>query len=104
MKTYHRRPSDDLAIDDSVAAWCLDGAVLWFGTTLENALAERVNQGDAKDPRWENKYTLAQLLDPSFRLPRPQPVKPQSASGGFGALLAMAKQKGSGVKLWKTVA
>lgn len=78
---------------------------MWFGTTVENALAERVNQGNAKEPRWENKYTLAQLLDPSFRLPRPQPSKPQStAANGIGALLTMAKQKGSGVKLWKTVA
>jgi hypothetical protein len=26
-------------------------------------------RGDSKNPRWEARYTMAQLLDPEFRLP-----------------------------------
>lgn len=106
LKLYHRRPSDDLALTDSIAAWCVDGCVLWFGLTVENALTERVNKGTRKEPRMEPMYTLHQLLDPAFRLPRPAPtpkVQPQPQQGGFSAFLAMAQQQGSGVKMYKYV-
>lgn len=51
------------------------------------------------------KYTLPQLLAPDFRLPMPQREvrKPQAAPSGFAALLAMAKQAGSGVRLYQYV-
>lgn len=104
LKTYHRRASDDLEIDDSIAAWCVDGCVMWFGMTMENALAETIEVGAGRDKRREAKYTIEQLLEPTFTLPKPQrqiTQKPQQAPSGFAALLAMAKQAGSGVKMWE---
>lgn len=105
LKIYHRRPSDDLEVTDSIAAYCVDGAVLWFGLTIENALAETKEVGMGKDKRREQKYTLSQLLDPVFRLPRPQPApKPSTPTqDGFAAMVALAKQPGSGVKLYQYI-
>lgn len=106
LKMYHRRPSEDLAVTDTIAAWCLDGAVLWFGITIENALSERVNKGTPKEPRYEARYTLMELLDPAFHLPRPQPEprKVRSmASDGLASFLAMAGQPGGGVKMFRYV-
>jgi hypothetical protein len=99
LKTYHRRPSDDLdlnAPDDDIAAWCLDDAVLWFGLTVENLLSETREVGSGKNKRREPKYTLAQVLDPTFHPPNPRAQK----QSGLGLLLALAGQQGSGVKLW----
>jgi hypothetical protein len=71
---YHRakqtnsRPSQLVeGINDPMARYCLDGAVILFGTIIENALLERQRVGDGKStPKW----TLKQLLDPTFTLPR----------------------------------
>lgn len=78
--------------------------MLWFGIAIENALAERVNHGDEKRPKWVDKYTLEQLLDANFHLPKPPP-KPKAAPppSGFGLLLALAGQPGSGVKKYQYV-
>lgn len=110
LKTYHRRASDDLEVTDSIAAWCVDGAVMWYGITIENALQERVNEGTQKQPRYEPRYTLSQLLDSDFRLPRPAVTRDGQASKpaneqqkGFQTLLAMAQKPRSGVVLWRTV-
>lgn len=53
-----------------MAAWMLDNCVTFFGTVVENALHERdeVGTGDAR--RSMPRYTLKQVLDESFRLPR----------------------------------
>lgn len=104
LKMYHRRPSDDLKETDSIAAYCVDGAVLWFGVTIENALQERVNTGTKEKPKMEERYTLDQLLDPAFRLPRPlpQPRKAQQPNG-LALLMALAGQPGSGVKRYEYV-
>lgn len=109
METCHRRPSEDLddpsAPLDDIAKWCVDGCVLWFGLTAKNALAETKEVGVGKDKRREQKYTLSQLLDAGFRLPRPLPApKAAPAQGGFAMLLALAKQgPSSGVKLYQYV-
>jgi len=107
LKACQHLPSQDLEETDSIAAWCVDGCVLWFGMTVENALLERVNKGSQKEPKWEARYSLAQLLDPDFRLPRPLPQsKPYTKAGmndGLAAILAMAGQPGSGVKMWEYV-
>lgn len=72
-----------------------------FGVMVENALQERVKTGTGKDATWKAKYELAQLLEPSFTLPRPMPTpKAAPVQNGLLALLAMAKQRNSGVKLW----
>lgn len=106
LKTYHRRASDDLEIEDGIAAWCVDGAVMWFGITMENALAERNEVTVNGRKEYRPKYSLAQLLEPTFKLPKPQReiVRKPQAPSGFAALLAMAKQgPSSGIKLWEYV-
>lgn len=103
LKTAQVLPSDDLALDDSIATWCVDGAVMWFGITIENALNERVNKGTKEKPKWEARYTLTQLLDPVFRLPRLLPEPKQPAQDGFALLLALAGQPNSGVKRYEYV-
>lgn len=103
MKVYHRRPSDDLCPDDEVAAWCLDDAVLWFGLTIEGLLSERTNIGTPDKPKWQNKYTLAQLLDPRFIVPKPPPTPKAQAENGLGLLMVLAGQPGSGVKRYEYV-
>lgn len=99
----HRRPSKDLKVKNTIAAYCVDKTVLTFGIIIENALGER----DKVGKEYVDKYTLSQLLDPAFKLPRPQP-EPRRAqtvtSNGLAAVLAMAGQPGSGVKLYKYVA
>ena len=49
----------------------LDSLVLTFGTIVENALLERDEIGSGAGKTYHNRYTLTQLLDPEFQLPRP---------------------------------
>lgn len=91
---------------DTIAAYCLDNTVLWFGITIENALGEREKVTMGRETEYRPLYTLSQLLDPAFRLPRPQPEprKPaQMQANGLAAILAMAGQPNSGVKMYKYV-
>ena len=69
--TYHRLPSEIFGEEDALAAWALDNAVTYFGTLVENMLLERdeVQVGDRKEYR--QRYTITQLLDPTFVYPRP---------------------------------
>lgn len=104
LKTYHRRPSDVLEVTDSIIAYCIDEVVLWFGVKIENMLSERINTGAPNDPRWEDKYTLAELLDSSFHPPKPLPIsKTKPAESGFSAWMALAAQSGGAVKIWEYV-
>lgn len=84
-----------LHIEDEWLAYQFDNAVTLFGGAIENALHERTNVGSDKQPKYEPKYTLHQLLDQTFRLPSPQ--KPQQAQGGGLAALMGVK----GVKVFK---
>jgi hypothetical protein len=65
-------PSQILHEDDPLSAWMLDSLVLTFGTIVENALLERDEIGSGASKTYQNRYTLTQLLDPAFKLPRPQ--------------------------------
>lgn len=68
------RPSQHLAVpplQNDWAAYQFDNAVLFVGITVENALGERENRGSEDRPDWQPKYKLNQLLEPDFRLPRP---------------------------------
>lgn len=103
LKTYHWRPSSDLEVTDSIAAYCLDKAVLWFGITMENLLGERVEVGSGKDKRWEAKYELLDLLDEGFRVPRETPKPKKAVPGGLAAMLSLAGVAGSGVKHYQYV-
>lgn len=90
-----------------MAAYLFDAAITACGIAVDNALTERVNNGSVKEPKWETKYTLHQILDPVFRLPEPPPppkVLPQAQQPtGFSVLLALAGQPGSNVKRWEYV-
>ena len=111
-QALHCRPSQLLAIDDALAAYCFDGAVTALGLVIETALGERVPALGAKGATVP-RYTLAQLLDPAFTLPRPQPTaraQPGGSPRGAPAdaplanLLALAGQPRSGVKRFQYVA
>lgn len=100
---YHKLPSEIIDPEqrlDSLTRYLADNAVTFFGMTIENALAERVNVGSEKEPKWEDKYTLPQLLDPAFRLPRPLTAKQQRLGSG---LKAMVMANPSAVGRWKEV-
>ena len=84
-----------------MAAFLFDAAITACGITIDNALAERINTGTKDKPAWNPKYTLHQILEPDFVLPSPE--SSSKPTNGIGALLAMAQQKGGGVKLWKAV-
>lgn len=76
-------PSQLLKLDDEWLAYQLDNAVTLFGTVIENALQERRNAGSDKQPDWQQKYTLPQLLADDFRLPAPVAERPQSGIKGL---------------------
>lgn len=99
-KTYGKLPSEVMQVEDSIAAWCLDDAVTWFGITIENALQERVEVTFGKKTQSRQKYTLALLLHQDFRLPTPPPdsLDVKSKMNPFGALLSWAGKRGSPVK------
>lgn len=104
---YHKLPSEffpDLV--DEWTCYCFDNAIAYFVSVIEDALTETVEIGMGNNKKHEAKYSLPQLLDDSFKLPRPQP-EPRKAqtvtSNGLATVLAMAGQPNSGVKLWKYV-
>lgn len=106
LKMCHKRPSEMLEVTDTIAAYCLDKAVLTFGIVIENALQERDKVGTGKDVEYRDRYSLSQLLDPTFTLPRPQPSPrkaPIVSNNGLAAILALAGQPNSGVKMYKYV-
>lgn len=65
---YGRPPSDFFEeLDDEWACYQFDNAVLLLHMALDNAMRETDDaDGGGRTPR----YTLAQLLEPDFRLPR----------------------------------
>lgn len=79
----------------------LDNAVTWFGITIENALAERVKVGMGDNIKYEPKYSLARLLLPEFKLPRPDPVK--NSDNPFASFLPLIGKRGTGVKRYMYV-
>lgn len=107
-KSYQRPPSALIGIDDAIAAFLFDAAIHACGVTVEYALQERVNRSTEKQPKWEPRYQLAQLLDPAFRLPRPTPApKPKAVdpwAEGHRMLMDMTKNPRSRVKLWHATA
>lgn len=101
---YHKLPCE--VVDprgelDDLTRYQVDTMVTHFGITIENALAEYDEVRLSNRTERRQKYTLPQLLG-DFRLPRPVPETPKRGQG-FAALLAMAGQAGSGVKLWAYV-
>ena len=112
---WHQTPSQYLSwpcFANRLVAWKFDNAVLFLGITIENALQERNESGEGKSYRSTPRYTLRQLLEPDFRLPRP---KEQGATVGpdgqrLGPLEAfvaqvrgMAGPLNPNVRLWEYV-
>lgn len=87
----------------SLAAWMFDTAVTWLGHTIENALEERVKVTVGKQVEYRPKYSLAKLLHPSFRLPRPLPTEADNPNP-WAELMAWAGKRNSGIKKYKYVA
>lgn len=62
-------PSQIVKEKDEFIAYQIDRAVITFGIIIDNALNETI---EVEDGRSVEKYTLNQLLDESFKLPRPE--------------------------------
>lgn len=88
-KTTSQRPSDLVGISDRWVALQLDETVTLIGLAIENAAHELHDVGTEDKPRMEPKYTMAQLLDPAFRLPRDEqtPVDACLLRGVEGVIL-----------------
>jgi|SRR5688572_21679702 len=114
--TYHKLPSE--VFDPTGECWKLDGehgplarsmfnsAVTWFGITIQNALEERVEYTHNGKIRYREKYTLARLLHPDFRLPKPkvEPVDIQKEMNPWAPLIAwVGKGKGGLVRRYTYV-
>lgn len=80
----------------------LDSAVTWFGLTIENALTERVKVTTGTGIEYRPKYSLARLLRPETKLPRPPDAKVESENV-WSPLLAWAGKRNSGIRRWKYV-
>lgn len=95
-----QRPSSLMQIRDAWAAYQFDAAVVMVGRVIENAAQEQHNVGGPRNPKWVNRYSMDQLLDDAFRLPRPLTEKERERES-LRALKAMAGSRRSGVKLFK---
>lgn len=69
-KETNSRPSSLLCIEDELAAYQLDCAVVTFRIIVENALQERVEIGSGSSSKSIPRYTLDQILQEDFVLPR----------------------------------
>lgn len=67
--TWHKLPSELYGGLDPLPAWMLDNAVLYFGTVVENMLAETDEVAYGNSTRHVKRYTLSRLLDESFLYP-----------------------------------
>jgi hypothetical protein len=94
-KTTNARPSSLLGIDAEWVAYQFDSAVSFLGNTIESASMERKEVGMGQHKRLEQKYTMQQLLDPDFRLPR------EDGPGEDDPVKALKGLEGMGVKGFK---
>lgn len=86
-----------------MAALLFDNAIAACGQVVDSALAERVETGLKEGPRTRPRYTLAQLLDPLFRLLPPE-IKPAPAANPLQSFLDLVGQPRSGVRAYRYVA
>lgn len=104
-KNFHKLPSEVFGENDSIAAWMLNSATLWFGVTIENLLNERVEVVVGGKTTSYPRYTLARLLHPEFTVFRNKPsnVDPMKGLNPWMALLGWANKPRSGIKRWQYV-
>lgn len=69
-KETNSRPSDLLCIEDRLAAYQFDCAVVAFRIIVENALLERIETGSGSSAKSVPRYTLEQILQEGFQLQR----------------------------------
>lgn len=94
MKATAIAPSQRMGLpSESWLGYQLDTAISLFGQIVEGALNEMENVGDEKEPHYEQKYTLTQLLDPDFRLPVGEKEK--------SPIEGLKRLKGKGIKFYK---
>lgn len=68
---YSRPPSEFIpGLVDELTCYQFDNAILYFCATIEAAALERDNIGSEEKPKWRQRYTMTQLLDDDFRMPR----------------------------------
>jgi hypothetical protein len=87
--------------DDPWTAYQLDTAVATLGQVIEGALQEMHNVGSEKEPRWEPRYSLSQLLEPAFRLPKEGQQQRALSTAQADAAAALKAMTGKGVKVFK---
>lgn len=71
-----------MGITDEYEAFCLDGAVVLFGTIVESKLMERIEVGSGSTKKRVPRWTLKQILTDGFTFPREQ----SGDSGASGAV------------------
>ncbi len=54
-----------------------------FGTVLENAAQEMVKRGTDREPRWERKYRMSQLLTAGFVLTNAESTEDELPAGAL---------------------
>jgi hypothetical protein len=84
---------------NDLAAYQFDNAILFGGLVIENASQEREEYGPMNNRQSRLRYSLAQLLDPDFRLP-----VGGASSTSHGGIREMAMAYPSAVGRWKQVA
>lgn len=99
-KMSRSRPSDIVGIEDRWAAYQLDSAVVFVGNALEAASQEMQKMGSGKNTQFVPKYHMDELLDPAFKLPRPESKKDRERKS-IAMLRGLAGSKASGVKIFK---
>lgn len=88
-----------LTDEDPWLALQIDQAVALVGLAIENAAQEMERIGPKDKPEWRPKYTLAQLLDPAFKLPTEEPRPAEDKAGGLSTLLGLAGKLKGGIKV-----
>lgn len=64
-------------------AYQLDTAIVTLGQIIEGALNEMENVGTEKEPDWQPKYDINELLNEDFRLPSKKEPEPIDALKGL---------------------
>lgn len=101
-KNFSQLPSFIFGEEDSLAAWMLDSAVQWFGITIENALAERIEVKMATKTESKPRYTLVRLLNPATKLPRPLDIDGQQGNP-WSSFAQLIGKRGGLVKRYQYV-
>lgn len=84
-----QRPSQLTYLRRRVGEWeCyqFDNAVMTLGMLVENATHERVNLGSDREPNYQPKYRLAELLTPGFKLEPDADADIETLRGGDGVM------------------